>query len=782
MTSWSRRLEAADRKPGLASRPAARDLLADATDAGVGEDAMAGLRALVAVARDREGFRQRVVVRGTHEGEPGDLTFEVAHVDGGAAVRNLGPLRSAATGGGAEPPADGEEDDGGHIVQILTDTLVETPDLVAVFSSVGHEAMWANDAFATVIPVRAEDKVWLVELLDEWSKGHYEVKVLPALVKYGRWRGRLTLMTGEGERHVSVVIVAHRDKRGEIEAVSMVARDTVDAPADDGAEDLEKARFAALVESASELIAVASPEGAITWASPAALRLMGRTEDDVEGFNALDLVHPDDRPESLLDLVRPDDQGVGVPVDVRLQVGDTTRHLEVIVTDLTENPVIGGIVLNARDITERVLSTQALAERAYTDALTGLPNRMRLLDRAAKALQDAPEAPLGVLILDLDRFESANELHGQEAGDEVLRQVADRLAAEVREPAVVARHSGDQFVVLVPGQGDRAELLRLANRLRTVVALPVAVGDASVEVTTSVGVLVGAGVDEPEQLLRDATRALAHAKDEGGDRVEVFTDELAAVASRRQTMEQHLRQALDNDGIDAHYQPIVDLASGDVVAAEALLRVHDSGGQLLNPAELIEAAESSGLMTRVGLSVLQATAEQLAAWSDVEGAPGEVSVNISPKQLADPDLPSRVGEVLRSAGVPPEKLLLEITESILISQHPTVDAAISYLRALGVRIGLDDFGAGKSSLGYLKRFPLDFVKIDRSLVAGLGVDEQDTAIVRATIELAQNLGLEVVAVGVETEEQREILELLGCQRAQGYLFAPPAPAGDLTTG
>ena len=187
-------------------------------------------------------------------------------------------------------------------------------------------------------------------------------------------------------------------------------------------------------------------------------------------------------------------------------------------------------------------------------------------------------------------------------------------------------------------------------------------------------------------------------------------------------------------------------------------------------------------MTRVGIQVLQIAAEQLAEWDGVDGAPAAISVNISPKQLADPDLPSRVSEVLRSAGVDAERLQLEITESILIGQHPTIDAAISYLRALGVKIGLDDFGAGKSSLGYLKRFPLDFVKIDRSLIGGVGVDEQDTAIVRGTVELAHNLGLEVVAVGVESDEQREILDMLGCQRAQGYLFAAPAPAQELASG
>ncbi|MGZ4682232.1 MAG: putative bifunctional diguanylate cyclase/phosphodiesterase, partial [Acidimicrobiales bacterium] len=230
-----------------------------------------------------------------------------------------------------------------------------------------------------------------------------------------------------------------------------------------------------------------------------------------------------------------------------------------------------------------------------------------------------------------------------------------------------------------------------------------------------------------------------------------------------------------------HFQPIVDIATEEVVGAEALLRVHDDEGVLLSPAEFVEAAESSGLISRLGLQVLQITSEQLATWSATGEAEvlGELSVNVSPRQLADPDLPRQVEQVLSATGIEPARLGLEITESILISAEPQVDESIAYLRSLGVRIGLDDFGTGQSSLGYLKRFPLDFVKIDRSLVAGIGLDEHDTAIVRATIELAHNLGLVVTAVGVETEEQLEALGILGCDRAQGYLFAPALPADQL---
>jgi EAL domain-containing protein (putative c-di-GMP-specific phosphodiesterase class I) len=335
--------------------------------------------------------------------------------------------------------------------------------------------------------------------------------------------------------------------------------------------------------------------------------------------------------------------------------------------------------------------------------------------------------------------------------------------------------------VVVPG-GETASVVRLANRLHDALGVAVEADGHRVVVSVSIGVAFAERGQMSEVLLGHADHALAHAKQSGGDRVEIYGAELAEKATRRKAVEQQLRHAIDNDSIIVHYQPVVDVDTDVVVGAEALLRVHDDEGALLSPAEFIDAAESSGLITRLGTLVLQSTCTQLAAWSADAGADGveQLYVNISPRQLADPELPQHVRQALNAAGLPPERLCLEITESSLIGHQATVDAAVSYLRALGVKIGLDEFGTGQSSLGYLKRFPLDFVKIDRQLVRGLGLDEQDTAIVRATIELAHNLGLTVVAVGVENDEQLEMLQLLRCDRVQGYLFAPPVAPDEFT--
>ncbi len=791
MTSWSRRVSVATARPTVATRPRSEAdilLLAEAVANGVGEADQAALLALAHVAREHETFRTTLLVRGDHAGAPVELTFEIAAIQSGVVVRLVGgPGAGVATRTGGPGTAEAELDDedgelsGEQVRAVLTDTLVETPDMVAIFASVGREALWANDAFVTLIPIREADKIWLVELLDEWSRGHYQVKVLPALVKFGRWRGRLTFVSDEGPLPVSAVMVAHRDTSGDIAHVSLVARDLAELRVAEARVAASESRLAALVEYAADLIVVVDPDGCIRYLSPAVSRTLGHAEGDLDGTNVLDLVHPDDVPSDIAALAQPDEQGIGTPVVLRMRTTDDSwRHLEVVVSDLTDNPAIGGVVLNARDVTDRVMAAHELAARAYVDALTGLPNRVRLYDRLEALLDPSSDSsgPLVALVCDIDQFKPLNAVVGAEGGDAILRKVADRLRDCVGDSVTLARLGGDTFVVVVPGPIDVTAALRLANRIRSDIGAPLDIDGRRVELSLSAGITEAQPGDDPEQVIARGERAMARAKQGGGDRTELFDGAMAEADTRRQTIDQQLRHALEHDGLRVHFQPIIDIEEDVVVGAEALLRVHDDDGVVLSPAEFVEAAESNGLISQLGLQVLHATCEQMAVWSSRRepGLPREVSVNVSPRQLADPGLPGQVQQVLAATGIDPSTLSLEITESILIGAEPTVDAGISYLRSLGLRIGLDDFGTGQSSLGYLKRFPLDFVKIDRSLIGGLGISEQDTAIVRATVELAHNLDLIVTAVGVENEEQLDALGILGCDRAQGYLFAPPLPA------
>lgn len=663
----------------------------------------------------------------------------------------------------------------------MTDALVITPDPVAIFASVGAEALWANDAFATTIPIREADRIWLVELLDEWSRGHYEVNVLPALIQHGRWHGTLTFESGDEVLPLTVSLVAHRDEAGEVEAVTMIGHGTGASRSADTA--VAAPSYAGLVENPDDLLFVFADDGGVVYASTGLTELLGLAPGALEGEPLADRIHADDRAGvDFVKLAEPDEDGMATPKELRLEAEDGGwRIIEMISTDLRDNPAIGGVVVTARDVTQRIERVQRLADRAYTDPLTLLPNRMRLLDRLGRALSGAREMSVVTLLVNIDDFRGMNEVHGHAVGDEVLRQAAQRLNEAFAQEGFVARMRGDEFVVVLEGMTDIDSALVAADRIRVRVGEPYRVSTATITVTVRVGVAVSRAGLTPVELLIEADTASAAAREQGGDQVAVMTAELRAATARRRDLEDLLQRALaGGEGVEVHYQPVFDLETEEVVGAEALLRVHDDDGAILSPGSFLEAAEHAGIIGPLGGLVLELTCQQLAKWNaSSDLLPAEISVNVSPRQLLDPGFVAMVNAAITDSGIAPSDLSLEITESIMIGGRGVIDQTIAEIRELGVKIGLDEFGAGQSSLGYLKRFPLDFVKLDRELVAGTGIDESDTAIVRATAELAHNLGLEVVAVGVEEAEQLEALQLLGVDRAQGFLLLPPVPPAEM---
>lgn len=674
-----------------------------------------------------------------------------------------------------EPQADPH--DGTNFDMVLVQAAFRTPDLLAIFSSGGRELKWCNEAFERAIGPTVGSNPRLVELLDDWSQGHFMVKGLAALIRQSWWRGRLTFEGIEDNRiTVSATVIAHRDMEGDIESLSLSAtpldEELVSEPADDAA------ALGALVEHVSELLAVIDRDGRIRFASPGFSHLLQRRAGGLVGLDFLGLVHPDDAVRDVSHLVRLDIEGAAVPTRLRLRASDQSwRHLDTVVTDLRSNSAIGGYVLSAHDVTERVESFDRLAAEAFTDPDTGLPNRFRLFDRLTTLLCDdtADRAPAAVLLVDLDGMRAVND-HGLAFGDAFLIEVAKRLVDSAGPGAFVARLRSDEFAVVLPDVADAGDGRRVADAVRVALAKPFEYEDVMVRVTASIGVAIGQTGEDPDELLRRADLACIDAKvTNGGNTTVVWGAEMAQRESRRRDVEVQLRHALDHAGIQPHYQPIVDLASGRIVGAEALLRVRDADGALLTPGEFVGAAESAGLLAQLGAQVLNATTEQLVIWGGQmrADAPKHLAVNISPRQLNDASLPAQVMAALGEAAIEPESLWLELTEGMLLANQELDQDRVRFLRDLGVKVGLDEFGAGYSNLAYVRRFPLDFVKIDRSLIAGLGEDERDTAVVRATIELARDLGLTVVGVGVETERQLEVLADLGCQLAQGYLFSPP---------
>ena len=433
------------------------------------------------------------------------------------------------------------------------------------------------------------------------------------------------------------------------------------------------------------------------------------------------------------------------------------------------------ILSNAAD---RRRSDDANRYAALHDPLTGLANRTLALDRLKHALarRRRDRVDVAVLVLDLDRFKIINDSLGHDVGDELLLQLAPRLSEAVRPTDTVARLGGDEFIVVCEAVDGAREAMRLASRLAEAIAQPLTLQSGEHFLTASIGLaLSGASHDTPETLVRDADAAMYRAKDGGRGRVELFDEGMRKQVLSRLRVETELRRAIIGGELRVHYQPVVDALTGRPQAVEALVRWEHAERGLLGPAEFVAIAEESGLVARLGRFVLEEATAQVAAWQRSFG-PLELCVNVSGRQLANPLFPAEVAAIARASGLLPGTLGLEITESVLIEDVSSPVAVLTALHEHGLRLLLDDFGTGYSSLSYLKKFPIDTLKLDRSFVEGIGLNAADTAIVEAIVRMASALEMSVVAEGVETELQLGTLRGLGCERAQGFLFAPPMPA------
>ncbi|HEX6921090.1 MAG TPA: EAL domain-containing protein [Actinomycetes bacterium] len=449
-----------------------------------------------------------------------------------------------------------------------------------------------------------------------------------------------------------------------------------------------------------------------------------------------------------------------------------------------------GRVWSFRDMTAHRHLQDQLRTLAYRDPLTPLPNRALFTERLTAALSGRGRSRLrpGLLLLDIDDFKTVNDGLGHAAGDELLLAVADRLPRCIREGDVAARLGGDEFVVLLHDVPDPADAEVVARRVLSALSAPVVIGGQVVTARASLGIALAAG-DRSERaadLLRDADLAMYTAKRAGGGAYRFFEPGMRREAVDRLELKADLEHALDRGQLSLQFQPVVALGEGRVVGAEALLRWRHPTRGPVPPAEFVPLAEETGIINRLGRWVLREACRHAAAWQDgrESGDPLLVSVNVSPRQLADPHLPGDLASVLRSAGLPPAALMLEITEGALVQSAVDVVESLEALKRLGVGLALDDFGTGYSSLGYLDRYPLDTVKIDRSFVARLGVDGSGDALVRAVLHVAEALRLDVVAEGIETAEQLAALRGLGCRRGQGHHLSAPLDAdvfGELLT-
>ncbi len=426
---------------------------------------------------------------------------------------------------------------------------------------------------------------------------------------------------------------------------------------------------------------------------------------------------------------------------------------------------------------------EALAHQALHDGLTGLPNRILFTDRVEMALARVKRrsATLGLLYFDLDGFKRINDSLGHDAGDEVLVAVADRVRSVLRPADTLARFGGDEFTVLSEEIVSPGDLGGIARRIAAVVAEPVALGVGMAHVSASIGVALAAEDSTSESLVREADAAMYLAKQSGGGRYEVFDAEMRRRALRRLETEHALTRALERREFRLHYQPKVNVVTGQIVGLEALVRWNNPESGLLPPAEFIGLAEETGMIVPLGAWVLTEALEQARRWRDSHPAapPLAMSVNLSARQLALPDLVEVVRSAIRDTRTDPALLWLEITESVAMGHAQSTFAMLEALKELGLRLAVDDFGTGYSSLSYLKSFPVDILKIDRSFVSGLDRDPASASIVAAVINLAHALGLTAVAEGVEEVGELTELRRMGCDVAQGFLLGRPQPAADM---
>jgi diguanylate cyclase (GGDEF)-like protein len=418
--------------------------------------------------------------------------------------------------------------------------------------------------------------------------------------------------------------------------------------------------------------------------------------------------------------------------------------------------------------------------QATHDSLTGLPNRSLVLDRLDQALARAQRTGgrVTVLFTDLDRFKVVNDSFGHSAGDGVLLCVSERLRAAVRPHDTVGRLAGDEFVVVCEDLTDR-EAVDVAGRVASAVAEPILLGGRESVITASIGIAHAEPGTRAEDMLRDSDVAMYRAKELGRSRIELFDADMRRRMIDRLEMEQSLRRAIAAGELRLDYQPLVSFDGWKVIAAEALVRWNHPERGVVAPAEFIPLAEESGLILPLGRWVLGEACRQLAVWRAAGRPDLRVTVNLSARQFADPDLIGAVAEALARAGLPPGALWLEITESVLMEEAEATAETLRALKRLGVHLAVDDFGTGYSSLGYLKRFPVDLLKIDRTFIDGLGTDPDDGAIVLAIVSLARALRLDVVAEGVESPGQLDALQRLGCDAVQGFLLGRPGPADGL---
>ncbi|MCU1352911.1 MAG: diguanylate cyclase/phosphodiesterase with sensor(s) [Acidimicrobiales bacterium] len=541
----------------------------------------------------------------------------------------------------------------------------------------------------------------------------------------------------------------------------------------------------AAFDNASVGSVVVGLDGLIVQANRVLDQMLGYATGELTGVRFITLVHPDDQ-KHVIDYGRMMQRAprTGAHAERRLLQRDGHSiwvDMSASVThDTAGDPTF--FVAQIQDVTERRAYESNLTYQALHDDLTALPNRVLLMDRMQLSLQRAGDDPglVAMLYLDLDNFKYVNDSHGHAAGDALLKDIAQRLTATVGKRDTLVRLGGDEFVVFCDRVAQTSDAVELADRIHAALADGFEIAGGRFVANVSIGIAVTDAADaSADLLLRDADTALYEAKRRGRSRSELFSNELRDRTTTRVQTETDLRDALARNELQLWYQPITDLTTRQVVGAEALLRWDRGSDGIVLPGDFIDIAEETGLIVPIGEWVVHQACHAAARWMR-SGAALSIAVNLSSRQLSSPGLVDTVREALADSGLPPGQLWLEVTESVLIDDADAALTVLQELKDCGVHLALDDFGTGYSSMSYLRRYPFDSLKIDRTFVSDLADHVPDTALVTAIIDMAEALGLETVAEGVERQNQLDVVSELGCTQAQGYLLARPMPEQQFT--
>ncbi len=638
--------------------------------------------------------------------------------------------------------------------------------------------VYYNRAFANVFAaeggslLRKRDHEWLPPAAAECVRRHDEMVLATGAVL----EIEETLPTPAGPRHWLVVRFPLQAESG-VRLVGAVAVDISDRRR----RESTLHRMAAILESSHDAVISASPDGLVTSWNMGATQMYGYSAAEMEG-QPVSILEPEERAgeiDQVLERIRAGERVVRYET-IRLHKSGRALEVAVAVSPiLDETGAVAGTASISRDIGDTKRAQEIIVFQSFHDSLTGLSNRALLMERLTLCLEKARHGAkrLAVLFLDLDLFRAINDSFGHDVGDNIFREVSRRLLQCVRDGDTVARVGGDEFIVLLPDLARSEDATTVARKLLEAVAQPFEIEGRRVDLTTSIGVAIypDDGQD-PEALLRNADAAMTRAKERGRNNFQLSVPELTEEALRRLSLQAGLRQAIENNELVLHYQPVLSLATGRIVELEALVRWQHPQNGLIMPNDFIHVAEKAGMMVSLGEWVLAKAAQQTRLWQIAGFAGLRIAINLSPSQFHEKNLVSNVRRVLTETGLPAEALEIEITEGVAMEDAEVTVANLLALRDLNVGVSIDDFGTGYSSLSYLKRLPIDTIKLDQSFVRDVTSDPDDAAIASAVIAMAHSLELSVVAEGVETEEQLAFLRSQGCDRMQGHLLAPALPA------